>query len=138
MLRKGITEKETQKRIKNVQLAFPDAQVQNYQALIVGLELPDENDKHVLAAAIKTNANLIITENIKDFPEDYLLSFGLCAKRADDFCTDIIDLNPEKAKEAFITMVSYKRKPLLNEYELLDILRNQNLRSTADYLHSLI
>ncbi|MDB5014290.1 MAG: hypothetical protein JWQ25_2492 [Daejeonella sp.] len=43
-----------------------------------------------MAAAIKTNANLIVTNNLKDFPKEYLSSFGLSAKCADDFFTDII------------------------------------------------
>jgi predicted nucleic acid-binding protein len=44
--------------------------------LIENLKLPDEKDRHVLAAAIKTNANLIVTNNLKDFPASYLDSFG--------------------------------------------------------------
>jgi hypothetical protein len=77
MQRKGITELETDKQVGRANLAFPDALVQNYDGLIEGLKLPDEKDRHVLAAAIKTNANLIVTNNIKDFPKEYLLSFGL-------------------------------------------------------------
>lgn len=48
------------------------------------------NKYHVLAAAIKTNANLIVTNNIKDFPERYLQSFSLSAKTADEF--DVLNL----------------------------------------------
>jgi hypothetical protein len=63
--------------------------------------LPDVKDHHVLAAAIKTNANVIITNILKDFPEDYSVNTGLVAKSADDFIEDIIDLNHVKALEAF-------------------------------------
>ncbi len=68
MKEKGVTEQEANNRIKKANTAFPDALVQNYKALINHLELPDKDDCHVLAAAIKTNANLIVTNNIKDFP----------------------------------------------------------------------
>lgn len=95
MRRKGISDGEAQKRTNVVNEAFPDALVQNYESLIQILDLPDKKDKHVLAAAIKTNASLIVTNNLKDFPSDYLLSFGLSAKGADDFLTDVIDLNHE-------------------------------------------
>jgi predicted nucleic acid-binding protein len=71
MGRKGIPEEEITKRIHIANRAFPDAMVYNYGQLITSLELPDEKDRHVLAAAIKTNANIIVTENLKDFPEDY-------------------------------------------------------------------
>ena len=97
MIRKGISEEEANKRAKRANIAFPDALVTNYSGLISGLKLPDPKDRHVLAAAIKTNANVIVTNNIKDFPKDYLASFGLTAKTADDFLTDMIDLNPEQA-----------------------------------------
>lgn len=136
MKRKGITDKEAIKRVNNANLAFPDALVSNYSGLISGLELPDPKDCHVLAAAIKTNANVIVTNNIKDFPKDYLSSYGLSAKTADDFLTDIIDLNVEQAVNAFREMVLNRRNPDLDEFEVLDILRNRGLTETANYLHS--
>lgn len=136
MLRKGISIDEANRRIQKANDAFPDALVTNYNRLISGLTLPDPNDCHVLAAAIKTNANVIVTNNIKDFPKDYLSSYGLSAKTADDFLTDIIDLNPEQAIKAFKEMVLNRRNPDLDAFELLDILRNRGLTDTADFLHS--
>jgi len=136
MQRKGVSIQEAKKRVSNANIAFPDALVTNYSGLIPSLKLPDPKDCHVLAAAIKTNANLIVTNNIKDFPKEYLSSFGLSAKTADDFLTDIIDLNPEQATKAFKEMVLNRRNPDLDEFELLDILRNRGLKDTADYLHS--
>lgn len=133
---KNVSNEDIVKRLDRANLAFPDAYVQNYEGLIDGLELPDENDRHVLAAAIKTNANVIVTENLKDFPLEYLSSFGLSAKAPDDFLTDIIDLNPEDAVSAFRDMVLQKKNPDLNEFDVLEILRNSGLRNTADYLHS--
>ena len=101
MLRKGITDDEVAKRVEIANRAFPDALVQNYEGLISSLTLPDIKDCHVLAAAIKINADIIVTNNIKDFPNEYLSSFGIMAKTADDFLTDIIDLNQEQALGAF-------------------------------------
>lgn len=138
MMRKGIAEEEAIKRVGKANVAFPDALVQNYESLIKHLALPDKKDCHVLAAAIKTNANLIVTNNIKDFPEGYLQSFGLKAKTADDFLTDLIDLNPQQAVAAFKEMVLNKKNPPLDEYEVLNQLRRINLNDTANYLHALI
>lgn len=136
MKRKGVDEKEAERRVMRANLAFPDALVTNYSGLIKGLELPDPKDRHVLAAAIKTNANVIVTNNLKDFPTEYLRSFGLAVKGADDFLTDIIDLNPEEAVKAFREMVLNRRNPELDELEVLDILRNRGLKDTANFLHS--
>lgn len=136
MSRKGISEDEANKRVERANQAFPDALVNNYSGLISNLELPDPKDRHVLAAAIKTNANVIVTNNIKDFPKEYLASFGLSAKTADDFLTDIIDLNPDQAVKAFRELVLNRRNPDLDEFQVLNVLRNQGLKDTADFLHS--
>ncbi|SUC25605.1 Uncharacterised protein [Providencia rustigianii] len=50
-------------------IALPDAKVEQYEPLIDGLELPDLDDRHVVAAAIKSNAKIIVTLNLKDFPK---------------------------------------------------------------------
>lgn len=133
---KQVPQEEIQKRISVINRAFPDAMVKNYHGLIKGLELEDEKDKHVLAAAIKTNANLIVTNNLRHFPEHYLNTFGLAAKSADDFATDIIDLNPKRALDAFMQMVSLKKKPELDAYQVLDLLRSNGMTQSANYLHS--
>lgn len=138
MLEKGVSEQESNKRIEKANAAFPDALVQNYQGLIDHIELPDVDDRHVLAAAIKTNANLIVTNNIKHFPEAYLQSYGLAAKTADDFLTDIIDLNQEQAVAAFKEMVLNKKNPKQDNFEVLNQLRNAGLIDTANYLHVLL
>jgi len=138
MRRKGITEENIVRRIQNAQRAFPDALVENYESLINMLSLPDNKDCHVLAAAIKTNANIIVTNNLKHFPTDYLSTFGLVAKSADDFITDLIDLNPQKAVRVFLEMVSNRRNPPLTELQVLERLRNRGLVQAANYLHSQI
>ena len=96
------------------------------------------DDRHVLALAIKTNEDLIITNNIKDFPKEVLASFDIKAKIPDDFLTDIIDLNKELSLAAFRKLLLNKKQPPLDEYEVLDILRKNGLQNTADYLHALL
>ena len=138
MRAKGVDEKEVSKRIAVPNLAFPDAMVVNYEALIRTVNLPDEKDRHVLAAAIKVNANVIVTNNLKDFPREYLSVFSLSAKNADDFITDIIDLNPQQAMKAFKEMVLHRVKPDQDEFEVLDYMRNNGLTKAANYFHALI
>lgn len=138
MLKKGIAPEEIKKRVEKANLAFPDALVKNYQGLIESLLLPDENDRHVLAAAIKTNANLIVSNNLKHFPEKNLQSFGLNIKSADDFLTDIIDLNQDVAVTAFREMVLNKKNPKMDEFEVLNQLRKAGLKTTADCMHALL
>lgn len=138
MVQKGMTIEQAERQIKRINDAFPDAMVINYQTLIKILKLPDPDDRHVLAAAIKSRADLIVTNNVRHFSKDYLKEFDLEVKKPDDFLTDIIDLNTETAKQAFSTMVSHRTNPELDELEMLDILRRRGLKNTADYLHRLI
>lgn len=138
MKRKGIHNDEIKKRLSKAQLAFPDALVGNYEPLVNSLELPDEKDRHVLAAAIKANANIIVTNNLRDFPKEYLASFGLTAKSADDFITDTIDLNNDLALEAFRALVLNRTNPNLDEFEILDRFRKNGLSDSANYLNALI
>lgn len=138
MIRKGLSNEEVEKRTQRANDAFPDAMVSNYESLMTSLTLPDEDDRHVLAAAIKSNANVIVTNNLKDFPEKYLHSFGLKAKSADDFLTDIIDLNPEIAIKAFKEMVLNRKNPNMDEFEVLESFRKVGLFDTANYIHALL
>lgn len=55
---------------------FEDALVEGWEQVSAGLDLPDDNDRHVLAAAVRGGAQVIVTFNVKDFPEDRLLPTG--------------------------------------------------------------
>ena len=68
----------------------------------------------------------------------HLASFGVDVKSADDFLTDIIDLNQELAIKAFRELVVNRRNPDLDEYEVLARLRKAGLTATANYLHALV
>lgn len=138
LMRKGKSEEEIQRRIGNANKAFPDALVRNYESLVEMLELPDPDDRHALAAAIKSNANVIVTNNLKDFPQEYIATFGLTAQSADDFLTEIIDLNPEIAVKAFREMVLNRKNPAMDDYEVLEIMRKIGLHNTANYLHAML
>ncbi|MCD2157974.1 PIN domain-containing protein [Rhodococcus cerastii] len=60
--------------------AVPDCLVTGYEKLISALALPDVDDRHVLAAAIRAGAQVIVTANLRDFPDSELEQFGVEAK----------------------------------------------------------
>ncbi len=138
MIRKGLDQGEAEKRIAVVNSAFPDALVKNYENFIPTINLPDQKDRHVVAAAIKSNSNCIVTNNLKDFPQDILDNFEITVISADDFLVNIIDLNHEQAISAFKEMVLNRKNPQMDEFEILNQLRKCGLKKTADFLHSLI
>ena len=68
--------------------AVPDCLVTGFEPLIDGVDLPDPDDRHVLAAAVRAGAQLIVTSNLKDFPDGALVSYGIEARGPDDFLVD--------------------------------------------------
>ena len=74
--------------------AVPGSLVEGYRDLIEGLELPDPDDRHVLAAAIRAGAQVIVTENIVDFPDAALSPYDIEAQTPDVFVLHVIDLSP--------------------------------------------
>lgn len=92
-----VTERALQAR-RIMTRAFEDATVQNYQRFgkTIG-ELPDEGDRHVMAAAIKSKADIIVTENLKDFPRKKLAAYGIKPQSSDDFIADAINIDTSLA-----------------------------------------
>lgn len=74
--------------------AFVDSRVVGWESVAAGPDLPDPDDRHVLAAAIAGGGQAIVTFNLKDFPEDVLAGVGLEARHPDDFLLDQLDLRP--------------------------------------------
>lgn len=102
--------------------AVPDCLVTGYEQLIDGLALPDPNDRHVLAAAIRAGADAIITSNLKHFPKASLGQFQIEAQHPDEFVCYQIDLNPEVALSAIQTQRARLRKPPVSAAEFLQSL----------------
>jgi len=73
--------------------SVPDCLVFGYQQLIEGLKLPDPDYRHILAAAIHSGAQVIVTANVRDFPADDLADFNIEAKTPDDFVLDQIGID---------------------------------------------
>jgi len=79
---------------------FPDANIINYSKIERELELPDKNDKHGLAAAIKSESKFIDTFNIKDFPKSTLSDYNIERITPDDFIMKLIKQNEELVNNA--------------------------------------
>ncbi|KUN79279.1 PIN domain-containing protein [Streptomyces griseoruber] len=74
--------------------AIRDVLVKGYEPLIDILDLPDPDDRHVLAAAIRAKAQVIVTFNAKDFPADKLAPWDVQAVHPDAFIEAQVDLSP--------------------------------------------
>jgi hypothetical protein len=112
--------------------AVPDSLVTGFEELIEGLTLPDPDDRHVLAAAIRSGAQTIVTFNLSDFPDDKLAPYSVKATHPDDFVLDTIDLAPGVVAKVLTEQAGALKNPPRTVGELLDTLRDLGLvRSVA-------
>lgn len=114
--------------------AIPDALVTGYEPLCADLVLPDTDDRHVLAAAIRCKADVVVTFNLKDFPRDNLIGYDIEAIHPDDFIADLIDLDQAAVLQAARSHFRSLKKPPLAVQAYLDLLVRQGLTQTAKLL----
>ena len=108
----------------------PETLVTGYEGRIDGLRLPDPDDRHVLAAAIHARASVVVTFNLRDFPETALAAFGIAACHPDAFVVGLLDRagtgsqvvamtrrarlnlkNPPKTQAEYLEMLDRNRMP---------------------------
>ena len=120
-----------------MEAAFEEAAVEHFDSLIGSLPaLPDPNDGHVIAAAVKTRADVIVTENIKHFPASVLSPLGMEAKTADAFLADAIDLNIGRAVPVVRRMRERFNRPKQGPADLLLDMEAKGLTQVVDVLRS--
>jgi predicted nucleic acid-binding protein len=112
----------------------PDGLVTGYQKLIPGLNLPDPDDRHVLAAAIRGKASVIITNNLKDFPASELQTYDIEAQTPDEFIRHLIDLYPAEVLRAAEDHRNNLKNPSATIEEYLALLEHQGLSETVTAL----
>ncbi len=105
----------------------PDALVTDFEDLIPTLELPDLDDCHVLAAAISADAKIIVTFNLKDFPDLILTKHGIVAQHPDVFISDLIERYPQPVLQAVDTILARLKNPPQTFENHLATLANQGL-----------
>ncbi len=107
--------------------AVADCMVEDFEGLIDSVTLPDPDDRHVLAAAIRTRAQAIVTSNLKDFPASALAPHNMEAMHPDEFVLEIIDLAPELVAEAVAEQAAALKHPPRSVAELLQTLHQVGL-----------
>jgi predicted nucleic acid-binding protein len=121
---------------QRMNLAIPDAMVTGFEALELSLSLPDKNDHHVLAAAIKANADAIITKNLRDFPSQALAEYDIEALHPDEFVHHLLHLEPRPVIQAIRALQKNLLNPPKSMTEVLDTLEQQEMPLTATWLRT--
>ncbi len=105
--------------------------------MIDGIDLPDADDRHVVAAAIRCGAQVVVTYNLEDFPGDRLTRYNLEPQHPDDFVLSGIDLSPGMLVGAVEEQHAALRNPPVDLPTLLDTLRALGLVQSVARLRAL-
>ena len=108
-----------------------DCLVTGYAERIPNLQLPDPDDRHILAAAIESGAGVIVTNNLKDFPEMYLNQFGIEAIQPDEFILVHLEEEPDLVLRAMRQQRAAYRDPILCGEEFVVALERCGLKETG-------
>lgn len=134
--RPDLTRVQLERTRTLMNVAVRDALVEGYEHFIDGVMLPDPDDRHVLAAAIHARADVIVSFNLKDFPDAALAPFGLEAQHPDEFLAHLLDLSPLAVCAAANRQRAALRHPPLDVESFLGTLERQGLPHTVARLRT--
>ena len=111
--------------------AIPTALVTGYESLIEAMRLPDSKDRHVVAAAIVGHCDVIVTQNLRDFPDKTMKPLGIEVQHPDEFLTNHLDLGPDRFCKAVSTARLGRKNPPYTVDEYLSNLTQIGLAVTV-------
>ncbi len=115
-----------------------DSLVKGFERLIPTLNLPDQDDCHVLAAAIHSGATTIVTFNLDDFPDRILKTKGIKAQHPENFILRLLDIDAQAVCEAAMEHRASLKNPPVSLPSFLDTLKKQGIPKTVARLESLM
>ena len=119
-LSKKVSTEKVDKLITIMNKAFPEAVIDDYSILpSINESQINEKDRHVLATAISSNAQVIVTSNLKDFPNEVLSEYNIEAQSPDEFLVNLFYLSFDKVYNSFIEMNKSLNNPPITREELI-------------------
>jgi len=132
--RPDLTRDPLERTGDKMNLVIEDSLVSGHESLIDGLELPDPGDRHVLAAAIHCEAQVIVTTNTKDFPNSVLGQYDIEKRRPDAFIAELFSVEPLRVLQALKAQRERLRNPAQDQDSFLATLQRQGLSTTVSLL----
>lgn len=129
--RPDLTREQLERTRQLMDAHVRDCLVVDYEDLIPVLTLPDLGDRHVLAAASRCGADVIVTFNLDDFPPDTLRKWGIETQHPDDFINHLLDLAPHLVCAAAKRQRANLKNPPKSVDDFLAALKRQGLSQTV-------
>lgn len=117
--RRLVPPEKAARRVRTMRDSFPGALVTGYRDLEGALQC-DPEDRHVLAAAVRGNAALLVTFNVTDFPSCSTDDFDLVVDTPDEFLLDQLGLFPDIVVACLRQQVHDYRHPTMTWEALLE------------------
>lgn len=117
--KRGLTETQGLHLVRTTQTYFTDHFVNGYEKYLALMPI-NKKDRHVLAAAVMSRAQVIVTDNLKDFPISLLAPYEVEAQSPDTFLLQLFADNPDEMKNLLIKQAANLRNPPLTVFEILD------------------
>lgn len=131
LVTRGVAPERAARRVAFMSAAFPDALVEGHQPLVGSMACPPK-DRHVLAAAVRANAELLVTFNLVDFPAESVAPYDLTVSHPDDFLLDQLDLYPGATVRALGDQAAAYAQPPMTVEAVLALLSRSGVPRFAD------
>jgi len=130
--RPDLKEENLRRTIGFMEKKFKYANITNFDHHIPNIQIPDPDDRHVVACAIQCEATIIVTKNLKDFPVNELEKFNMTAQHPDDFICDLIEMDKKTAVDALNAQLKMLKNPPVTKEELLETFKRNGLPKAAE------
>lgn len=132
-----LSEEQLARTRRLMTTALPDAMVSGYEALAEQQDLPDPDDRHVLAAAVTANATLLVTANLDDFPAEQMPA-GLSVVSPDGLVVELMNHDLDTVMDVVVAQAAALTNPPMSTRQLLDGLEEVGLVRTVARLRSAV
>jgi PIN domain len=111
--------------------ALPTAMISRYEQYVPEVNLPDPDDRHVVAAGIAAGASIILTWNLRHFPAKELKKFRLRRETPDAFLSGLYDKVPDLTISSLANARRNLTKSRVSASDFIDILSRHRLIELA-------
>lgn len=121
-----------QRRVAYMNETFPGALIDDFEQIETGLQLPDPDDRHVVAAALRARADAIVTANLRDFPDHAMQRLDLEVISPDDFLLSQLDMRSAVVLDALDAQAAATRHPRRSVDDVLTSLAKAGVPNFVD------